>query len=171
MRYYKRRYIYDERDMLIEEQVFYSDGALNITEYIHNSVGKFQFQRSIQRYTRNQHSCNLYVKRSGNEEITYNYDDDDRLIEKAPLSPEGEVGDISYIYDNNGNMISSSDGKSYEYDYENKMIGFDSAQATVRYEYDGLGHRISVEIDGVEKVFLVDANRKYAQGFFYVCRK
>ena len=70
---------------------------------------------------------------------TYSYDANDRLT--------------SDTYDPDGNT-SASGGNAYTYDFENRLIGQNSAAVTI--VYDGDGNRISETTAGVTTNYLVD---------------
>ncbi|MGA1842202.1 MAG: putative Ig domain-containing protein [bacterium] len=87
----------------------------------------------------------------------YTYDENDRL-----LTENG----TTYTYDNNGNTISKTEGSgvtTYSYNYENRLVGAQTPVATVNYNYDADGIRVSKSVDGMVTNYLVDKNRDYAQ--------
>ncbi|MGC2237821.1 MAG: PKD domain-containing protein [Pyrinomonadaceae bacterium] len=67
----------------------------------------------------------------------------------------------SDTYDANGNT-KASNGKTYNYDFENKLI---STSSGITIVYDGDGNRVSKTINGVTTNYLVDTNNLtgYAQ--------
>ena len=76
---------------------------------------------------------------AGVSSLTHSYLADDRL-----------VGDT---YDNNGNTVASG-GKTYAYDFENRLKG--TAGGTVTFAYDGNGNRVAKTVGGVTTRYLVD---------------
>jgi RHS repeat-associated protein len=60
---------------------------------------------------------------------------------------------VSYTYDNNGNLKTKSDGTQYNWDFENRLtsVVLPGAGGTVSFKYDGFGRR-------VQKVFVQGAN-------------
>ncbi|MCE7980699.1 MAG: tandem-95 repeat protein [Caldilinea sp. CFX5] len=70
---------------------------------------------------------------------TYSYDANDRLLSDS--------------YDDNGNTI-ASDGKSYAYDFENRLINFNNGEVTM--VYDGDGNRVAKTVAGATTHYLVD---------------
>jgi RHS repeat-associated protein len=67
--------------------------------------------------------------------VLYTYDADNRLL---------TANGISYAYDNNGNLVSKSDGTNYKYEYENRLTEVilpDASQVT--YLYSASGDRLS----------------------------
>jgi RHS repeat-associated protein len=79
---------------------------------------------------------------------TFAYDADDRLT--------------SDTYDPNGNA-KQSQGSSYAYDFENRLVSVNDG--AVAYAYDGDGNRVSKTVGGVTTTYLVDTNNPtgYAQ--------
>jgi RHS repeat-associated protein len=79
---------------------------------------------------------------------TSTYDANDRLA--------------SETYDNNGNTIISN-GKTYNFDWENHLTSVNQGAAT--YVYDGDGNRVAKSVAGVTTKYLVDMNNPtgYAQ--------
>ena len=63
--------------------------------------------------------------------ISYNYDNDNRLT--------SSTGD-TYTYDANGNMTSKG-SDTYNYDYEDRLIQTSIGGVITEYQYDGLGNR------------------------------
>lgn len=49
---------------------------------------------------------------------------------------------ITFSYDNNGNLASSSNGFAYTWDYNNRMIGVTAPSSTWSYGYDYTGQRV-----------------------------
>ncbi len=75
-----------------------------------------------------------------------------------------------YEWDDNGNMVSRSDGVKtdvYVYDDENRLVAATiengSSPGNVDYEYDADGIRVAKTVDGMTTAYLVDKNRDYAQ--------
>ncbi|NLY74295.1 MAG: hypothetical protein GX075_03235 [Firmicutes bacterium] len=90
-------------------------------------------------------------KRNGWGEIDYRYN---------PANQLTQVGNRTYQYDPNGNLIKEVLGKShidYQYNYENRLVKFEDKikhpmncwreKETVTYSYDALGRRVKKEID------------------------
>jgi len=70
-----------------------------------------------------------------------------------------KVGNISYSYDANGNLVSKIENgqtTTYEYDFENRLVKVTSPEGTWEYIYDALGNRIAVIHNGTERKYLVD---------------
>lgn len=70
---------------------------------------------------------------------TYGYDANDRLLSDS--------------YDANGNTV-VSEGKSYAYDFENRLTDFNNGEVTM--VYDGDGNRVAKTVAGVTTNYLVD---------------
>ena len=77
-----------------------------------------------------------------------------------------------YAYDNNGSVLSRSNGAltdRYSYDAEGRLITADvqiapfSSRGAVTYTYDADGMRTSKTVGGVTTFFLVDKNRDVPQ--------
>ncbi|MBF7073944.1 hypothetical protein ISG33_11090 [Glaciecola sp. MH2013] len=63
-------------------------------------------------------------------------------------------------------MLSETDGvntKTYSYDGNQRMIGFNDGTQSITYEYNPDGIRTSKSVDGITTDFIVDSNRDYAQ--------
>jgi RHS repeat-associated protein len=63
----------------------------------------------------------------------------------------------SPTYDANGNMTSAG-GKTYSYDYKNRLIGITSTDLNISLVYNGLGDLVSKTVNGVTTSYLVDRN-------------
>jgi YD repeat-containing protein len=85
----------------------------------------------------------------GEQIIDYAYNEENQLV----FSTDG----ISYTYDNNGNLINKiedSKATTYAYDYENRLVTINDSLSTINYVYDGIGRRIKTIENGVIKQFL-----------------
>ncbi len=49
---------------------------------------------------------------------------------------------VSYTFDDNGNMLSEGAGRSFEWDYGDRMRGFSEGTTTAAYLYDAGGNRV-----------------------------
>lgn len=78
----------------------------------------------------------------------------------SAFNPNDQLG--SDAYDSNGNTTTSA-GKTYVYDFENRIKSVNSGQ--IVFVYDGDGNRVAKTVGGVTTRFLVDANSPtgYAQ--------
>jgi RHS repeat-associated protein len=103
-------------------------------------------------------------------QITYQYDAvGNRLARNSSVN---QVPSMSSTFDNNDRLTSDgydnngstkvSNGKSYNYDFENKLT---QTSDGVTIGYDGDGNRISKTVNGVTTFYLVDTNNLtgYAQ--------
>jgi len=73
----------------------------------------------------------LVMTTTGEIVTNYLYDDANRLT---------SVGGVSYIWDNNGNLL--SDGvNTYTYDHANRLVAFSDQQSAFSFAYSGLGDR------------------------------
>jgi YD repeat-containing protein len=71
---------------------------------------------------------------------SFNYDPDDRLSTET--------------YDANGNTLTSG-GKTFAYDFENRLKSLNSGAVTI--QYDGDGNRVAKTVNGVTTRYLVDS--------------
>jgi len=76
------------------------------------------------------------------------------------LNQYTQVGDASFTYDADGNMISRTDGEgtmTYTYDLDNRLNSVTEADGTVlEFKYDVFGNRVAKTVDGAETEYLVD---------------
>ena len=136
-------YSYDELGRLISETVTVGDDV------------------SVTTYTYDANSNRLSMTKDG---VVTNYSYNE-------LNQITQAGDISYTWDNAGNLVSqSSNGvtiATYTYDCYNRMTsatvnGIDGT-ITETYTYDYLGNRTSKTTDGVTTYFTVDMSSGYSQ--------
>ncbi|KPJ58101.1 MAG: hypothetical protein AMJ46_14675 [Latescibacteria bacterium DG_63] len=70
-----------------------------------------------------------------------------------------DVGGVIYAYDDDGNMISKTEGSvttTYEYNAEKRLIGVTAPTDTWTYTYDALGNRIASTHNGVATNYIID---------------
>ncbi|MHC4404022.1 MAG: RHS repeat-associated core domain-containing protein [Planctomycetota bacterium] len=70
-----------------------------------------------------------------------------------------DVGGVTYGYDDDGNMISRTEGGStttYAYDIENRLIEVATPTDTWTYTYDALGNRVTSTRTSLTTTYLVD---------------
>jgi RHS repeat-associated protein len=85
--------------------------------------------------------------------IAYAYDDANRLA---------NVNDATYTYDANGNL--RSDGvNDYTYDPANRLTSVFGPSSSVTYAYNGLGDRLSQNVNGVNTNYTLDLNAGLTQ--------
>ncbi|WP_342596900.1 RHS repeat-associated core domain-containing protein [Cyanobacterium aponinum UTEX 3222] len=145
----KVEYTYDDVYRIISEDIFAID-AIDPTrtiDYSYDNVG------------------NRLQKNDSEDSLTiYDYDDNDRLISE---NQDGVI--TNYTYDDNGNLLSKTNNDEqilYSWNIENLLVGVDTdgdGSTDVEYQYDTDGTRVSENVAGTEKRFLVDTNRQYAQ--------
>src|SRR5258708_13226241 len=86
----------------------------------------------------------------------YTYDQGDRLTQVT--APTGIP--ISFTWDDNGNMLSRSDGTSYTWDAANRMtkavVTKNGTTDTTQFAYDGDGRRTSKVVNNVVNNYLWD---------------
>jgi RHS repeat-associated protein len=108
---------------------------------------------------------------ANNGSISYNYDAvGNRLARNSTIAAVPSTTSIydandrlgSDGYDNNGSTTSSA-GKTYTYDFENRIISVNNG--AIALVYDGDGNRVAKTVNGVTTKFLVDDNNPtgYAQ--------
>ena len=80
---------------------------------------------------------------SSQRSATYSYQPFNRLTNTTTAS---------YIYDNNGNLISKTEGAGttqFQWDFENRLTQVVKPSAgSVTYKYDALGRRVQSALDG-----------------------
>ncbi|MGC9348407.1 MAG: RHS repeat-associated core domain-containing protein, partial [Anaerolineae bacterium] len=75
------------------------------------------------------------------------------------LNQYTQVGDRTYTYDADGNLIEESgpDGVTiYTYDDENRLIGVSRGGDAWEYTYDALGNRVAVDENGAVTHYVID---------------
>ena len=96
-------------------------------------------------------------------EISYVYDDNDRLIQER----EGGEVVVEYKYDDNGNLIERRQQGTptieYVWDDQNRLVKVVEDGEVVEYEYDDDNIRVSQTVGGEKTSFLLDKNRPYDQ--------
>jgi RHS repeat-associated protein len=97
--------------------------------------------------------------------ISYGYDERDRLLsETLGASPP-----TSYTFDANGNVLTRSDGATYVWDFENRLIRVATDVGTVvEHAYDADGNRVRTRVTpptGPPAIthYLVDTSRPLSQ--------
>jgi RHS repeat-associated protein len=115
----KKGYDYDPLGRLI--RIFAPEGT---TEFTYDEMG------------------NRTSRRGPDGTVAYLYDEDGRLV---------QAGEVRFKYDAAGNLIEKIEGSKrieYQYDMENRLIQVSEKDNTVRYFYNGDGHRVAQEVDG-----------------------
>ncbi len=136
-------YTYDELERLTSETV---------------TVGS---EVSVTTYTYDSNSNRLSMNRGG-EVTNYTYNS---------LNQITQAGDVSYTWDNAGNLVSQSRNgviaATYTYDCHNRMISADinniSGNIVESYTYDYLGNRTSKTTNGETTYFTTDLSTGYSQ--------
>ncbi len=75
------------------------------------------------------------------------------------LNQYRQVGNITYVYDDDGNMIqriAPSGTSSYTYNDANRLVAVSSPQGNWNYTYDAFGNRIRVDDNGTVTDFVID---------------
>jgi RHS repeat-associated protein len=132
-------YTYDSLYRLVQE-VIADIAATTTIDYTYDAVGN-RLTKTI----------------DGLVTIDYEYDVNDRLTSE---------GTTTYLYDDNGNVVSKVDGVNttdYTYDFENRLIAAVSSTDDIGYIYDAAGNRVGQTVNGLYTGYLVDTNREYAQ--------
>jgi len=91
--------------------------------------------------------------------VRYEYDVSGKLVRK---------GNTSYKYDNDGNLVSQTDGDrhittTYEYDAADRLVLIRNGTQRIRYTYDALGNRFLREANGKTAVFVTDLSYRVPQ--------
>ena len=77
------------------------------------------------------------------------------------------VGPTALLYDSKGNLTTSSNGQTYQWDFENRMkqvtIPANPNPLAATYAFDALGRRVSNTFNGVTTVFVNDGLQEIAQ--------
>ncbi|MBI4690777.1 MAG: hypothetical protein HY754_11020 [Nitrospirae bacterium] len=81
--------------------------------------------------------------------ISYAYDDTNKIT---------SAGDITYTHDPEGNLIGTSTGNVYSFDYANRLTQATVGGQSTQYLYDGFGNRIARTKDGVQSRYVLDLN-------------
>ena len=72
------------------------------------------------------------------------------------------VDGVSYIWDNNGNLLSDGTG-TYTYNYANMLANVNQGGVVYDYLYNGLGDRLQQTVDGVPINYTLDINTGLTQ--------
>jgi RHS repeat-associated protein len=72
------------------------------------------------------------------------------------LNQYTSVGNITYTYDADGNLIAKGNDTTYTYNDENRLVEVVTPDGTWEYEYDALGNRTATIHNGVRTEYLVD---------------
>ena len=84
----------------------------------------------------------------------YDYDANHRISQNAPLT---------YNFDDDGNLISRSDGASFTHNKDNRLTQYNKGSTTASYQYDPFGRRISKTVDGTTTWFVWDGSQLLAE--------
>ncbi|MFA7060096.1 MAG: RHS repeat-associated core domain-containing protein [Pedobacter sp.] len=106
-------------------------------------------------------SGNRLTKTTQSGTLTYDYDQDNRLIKIGSAT-----GNTALFYDRSGNLtkkISSSKTITYGYDYENRLISYADGTNTITFGYDGDGNRVSKTVFGVTQKYINDTSSPIPQ--------
>lgn len=109
-------------------------------------------------------SGNRLSKTTQNGAISYEYDQDNRLIKMG----DGTSNTVLF-YDRSGNLvkkISPTKTVSYGYDYDNRLISYADGTNTVTFAYDGSGNRIAKTVNGVTTRYINDTRSPLSQVLF-----
>ena len=102
--------------------------------------------------------------------VTYDYDEVGnriRVIDNGvetdyttnDLNQYTQVGDVTYTFDADGNMISQTEKgvtTTYSYDAENRLVGVNTPTDTWSYGYDPLGNRVGSTHNGSATNYVID---------------
>ena len=141
-------YTYDDLYRLTEENI--NNGERTIS-YTYDNVGN--------RLTRDD---------SAEGVSSYTYDGNDRLLTETLTRDGAVVDDITYSYDDNGNLTervkNGSETTTYVWNDDNRLVRAEMPNGDVaEYVYDDEGIRVSSTVDGETTDYLLDKNQAYAQ--------
>ena len=105
-----------------------------------------------------------------NQELSYQYDAAGNRISVTQngvtiryttndLDQYSSVGNTSYWYDRDGNLVCQQDGSggaTYKYDAENRLIHAEDSQGTWDYQYDAFGQLVGVTHNGQKTSYVID---------------
>lgn len=136
-------YSYDELERLVSEKVT-ANGTVSLTTYAYDS-----------------NSNRISMDKDG-VVTTYEYNELNQLV---------KAGDITYTWDNAGNLVSQSQNgtlvATYTYDSHNRMVtaSVNNGVETIEesYTYDYLGNRTSKISNGVKTEYTTDLTTGYSQ--------
>ncbi len=118
------------------------DGAGRLTEEVHEGSGideafSYTYDASGNRLTKvSEYNPNEWYGAKTTETEVYTYDANNRLTSVT-------VGEniVNYTYDNNGNLLSESNGKTYSYNVLNQLVGYSDGTNSATYSYYATGLR------------------------------
>lgn len=82
----------------------------------------------------------------------------DMLYSYGDANQIQSAGSVSYTHDGLGNLNGASNGRSFTYDYANRLMSASVGGDTFSYLYDGFGSRISRTKNGIQTKYLLDLN-------------
>lgn len=82
-------------------------------------------------------------------DIAYGYDDANQIQ---------NAGNISYTHDGLGNLNGASNGRSFAFDYANRLTSATIGADSFSFVYDAFGNRISRTKNGTQTKYLLDLN-------------
>ena len=154
-------YDYDTAGQLLSIVNYQPDGDINSRyDYTYDELGQRTSMTTLEGKTSYGYDATgqlTSVELPNGREITYQYDGAGNRISVTDdgvttnyttnnLNQYSTVGDATYTYDTDGNLISKVDGSdtwTYSYDIENRLIGVTTPDGTWAYEYDALGNRVA----------------------------
>jgi YD repeat-containing protein len=81
-----------------------------------------------------------------------------------------QVGNTTYSYDDDGNLISKTKGDdtwTYSYNDENRLVSTTSPDGIVSYQYDGLGNLTATTKNGVTTHYMLDPSTRFCRTVNY----
>ncbi|HEY1686274.1 MAG TPA: RHS repeat-associated core domain-containing protein [Tepidisphaeraceae bacterium] len=117
----------------------------------------------------------------GGETLTWIYDAAGNIISQTDtsagtttfttnkLNEYTTVGNTTYTYDADGNLISSTTGgqtTTYTYNIEQQLVSITSPSGTTTFTYDALGNRVAETVNGVTSDLLYDPLQDQLAGEF-----
>lgn len=141
--YYDGLYSYDNADNITAKVESIRNPALSTSTTLYNYDKLYQLTSESRDGVSHSYGYDLFRNRVTNDSITYTYDADNKLLS----STDG----YTYGYDADGNMISKVNGgntvAAYTFDVDGNLINVTANGKSIGYTYNGTGERI-VRTDG-----------------------
>ncbi|HBL13233.1 MAG TPA: hypothetical protein DD379_17910, partial [Cyanobacteria bacterium UBA11162] len=167
-------YSYDAAGQLLSLVNFAADSTVNSRfDYTYDSLGRRTSMTTLEgtfTYGYDAIGQLTSVTLPDNRTIQYQYDAagnriavNDNSVTTSyntnNLNQYTTVGNATYTYDTDGNLIAKTDGNNswtYTYDSENRLIGVTAPDGNWTYEYDALGNRIASTHNGQRTEYVLD---------------
>ena len=177
---------YDTRNRLTSTKIFNADGAIiQSFDYTLHPTGRrtkiTELDGRTSDYTYNDRywltSETITDAINGNYSASYTYDNVGNRVQgiEAGVTTQyqydandriSQQGGVTYTYDANGNTLEENDQGSitrYRWNSRNEMVRHEAGGFVTDYRYNAEGIRHSQSDGVIDRNYLVDANRSYAQ--------